>query len=157
MTVEAKKIPEMLFKEFSQFGKYKERRLFGNNFLIKELDQSAVGFLGAVGLLERMVNYSNFYFWLQIPQIKGSRIEPPPLIIVSAGLYRERIWGYGLGFHMRETAMLEFPSLGVDLKNPCVKFTSMVLYRAYDLIENVPCKECWEVDIRPEGNYTKPP
>lgn len=157
-----KKIPEVLFHEFSRKLGQGDSRILTNHgitYSVQKLNPAiaAAGFPGAIGFGKDEYSDSTYFvLWPVLPSASDKEenvFELDPVITIWAGTKNTGSWCYGSGHRMREMALLRAGSSSINLKNPAMWFIPLILQRASKLAFEAQYKEFWEKDRDSEGEY----
>jgi len=159
-----KKIPEVLFHEFSQKLGQGDSGILTNHgitYSVQKLNPAivAAGFPGAIGFREdKYTDSTYFVLWPVLPSASdiGTVFEIDPVITIWVGPKNTGSWCYGSGNRMEEMALLNTTSSSINLKNPAMLLIPLILQRASKLAFEAQYEEFWEKDRDPEGKYTHP-
>ena len=142
-------------------GKPVERLIHGLQYTLHPINPTLpeTGFAGAVSWSpDRHASQGgSLKIWWRIPDA-GEESGDNPELELDARLSSTGEWAAGRGNHLSESVSVELPTLylGDSIGDRSAAFAARAIILAAELAVNAERHGCWEVEIDPQRDYSKP-
>ncbi len=147
-----KKIPEVLFNEFSKrLGKGDIKHLVYNGleYTFRELDykRDSFQFSGAIGITRDVSSGDlSFVLWSRMPLMSEKRgiisSSTSPIVIVFSRDEKTGLWNHIKGDQMEEQVLIRGET-EFNVSHPSIVLISLILKRASELAVDASCEIFW--------------